>query len=387
MLVVAITAWGQQFNSSPIQSLAQHQITSSQDTKRNGNQKQQFRFLTIPIEQNKLSSRELNPVGSDTTIQHTRENDGAVQQRFQQPVQLKAHKGTAFLTIPRNSVNVPVPPTLESQSATEQHSAQQTQNIQKTSVQTQAFKPSNQTSQTISFQISEQGFQPLSSPSAQQQIPFSVQTAQSHVAQERPHPLHFARQQAVQKSNQRTFQTKSTSVPQTAKQAQELGSNELNSHVQQPVSPIHQHRLPQRDTFLHAFPSQRLSSQIQSLQQQQILGNMFPSQNQNLQQEIVHDVEATHSQQRQISQKKVVHNQQRVDETTLSPEEELFQKQAKNAKYSFNSAINDNIMDNTQIRQEKRDGLELSGFYSYSDGFYKRTVHYKADERGYRVTK
>jgi hypothetical protein len=175
-------------------------------------------------------------------------------------------------------------------------------------------------------------------------------------------------------------------VPQTAKQAQERGSNELNSHGQQPVSPIH-HHLPQRATFLHAFPTQRLSAQIQSLQQQQILGNMFPSQTQNLQQEIVHDVEATQSQQRHISQKKAVHNQQRVDETTLSPEEELFQKQARNAKYSFNSAINDNIMDNTQIRQENRNGLELSGFYSYSDGFYKRTVHYKADENGYRVTK
>jgi hypothetical protein len=381
VLVLAITAWGQQFNSSPIQSLAQHQVTSSQDTKRSGTQKQQFRFLIVPVEQNKLSSHELNPFGSVPTFQRTRENNGVVQQRFQQPVQLKALKGTASLTTPRNSVNVAVPAPLESQSAAEGHSVQQTQNIQ-----TLAFKPSNQTPPPMFFQISPQGFQPLSSPSAQQQLPFSIQTAQSRIAQERPDTFHFARQQAVQKTNQRTVETKSTSVSQTAKQAHMLQSNELNSHVQQPLSPI-QHHLPQRTTFLRTFPTQRLSAQMQPFQQQQILGNVFSSQTENLQQEAVHDIEATQSQQHQISQKKVVQNQQRVDESTLSPEEELFQKQARNAKYSFNSAINDNIMDNTQIRQEKRNGLELSGFYSYSDGFYKRTVHYKADEHGYRVTK
>ncbi len=33
------------------------------------------------------------------------------------------------------------------------------------------------------------------------------------------------------------------------------------------------------------------------------------------------------------------------------------------------------------------DGLALKGVYSYSDGFYKRTVHYVADENGYRVIK
>ncbi|KAE8738922.1 Cuticle Protein CPR RR Unclassified 25 [Frankliniella occidentalis] len=40
-----------------------------------------------------------------------------------------------------------------------------------------------------------------------------------------------------------------------------------------------------------------------------------------------------------------------------------------------------------QVRQETRDGLNLAGLYSYSDGFFRRTVHYEADENGYRVTK
>lgn len=272
MLLLATTAWGQQLNFSPIQSLAQHQVTSSQDTKRNGNEKQQFRFLTLPIEQNQLSSREMNLVGSVQIFQHARENNGVVQQRFQQPQHLKAHRATASPTTPRNSLNVPVPHTLEHPSAAEQHSIQQSQSLQKIPVQTQVFKPLNHASQILSFQTSQQSFQPLPSPSAQQQIPFSIQKPENRASQAQP------------------------------------------------------------------------------------------------------------------PQKKVGQNQERVGVTTLSPEE-LFQKQARNAKYSFKSAINDNIMDNTQIRQEKRNGLELSGFYSYSDGFYKRTVHYKADEHGYRVTK
>ena len=72
---------------------------------------------------------------------------------------------------------------------------------------------------------------------------------------------------------------------------------------------------------------------------------------------------------------------------TLSPEQLLFEHQAKNAKYSFNSVITDDIMDNTQIREEARDGLLVTGLYSYSDGFYNRTVHYEADEKGYRIIK
>lgn len=368
VLVLVTTSWGQQFNSSPIKSLAQHQNTSSQDAKRSGNQKQESQI--VPTEQNQFLSQEMIPFGSVQTFQHSRENNGVVQQRYQQPVQLKIHNGTISHTTIRNGVNDPVPATLRHQSAAEQHRVQQTQNFKKISIQ----RPALQTSPTASFQTSQVGFQSLSSPSAQQQVPISIQKTS-----EQPQPFPFAHQQAVQNTNQGTILTESTSLPQTAKPAQELQSNELNRHVQQPVSPLHQPHLPQRTTFVHTFPTQRSSTQIQPLQQQQILGNMFSPQTQNLQHETVHDIKAP--------QKKVVQNQQRVGETTLSSEEELFQKQARNAKYSFNSAINDNIMDNTQIRQEKRNGLELSGFYSYSDGFYKHTVHYKADEHGYRVTK
>ena len=39
------------------------------------------------------------------------------------------------------------------------------------------------------------------------------------------------------------------------------------------------------------------------------------------------------------------------------------------------------------MRSEQRDGLALKGMYSYSDGFFRRTVHYEADEGGYRVVK
>ncbi|XP_023718820.1 AP2-associated protein kinase 1 isoform X1 [Cryptotermes secundus] len=373
VLVLVTTSWGQQFNSSPIQSLAQHQVTSSQNAKRSGNQKQESQI--VPTEQNQLSSREMIPFGSVQTFQHSRENNGDVQQRYKQPVQFKIRNGTVSRTTIRNAVNDPVPATLGHQRADEQHTVQQTQNFQKISIQRPALKPSNQTSPTVSFQTSQVGLQSLSSPSAQQEVPLYIQ------------PFSLAHQQAVQNTNQGTILTKSTSVPQTAKQAKELQSNELNRHVQQPVSPLHQPHLPQRTTFVHTFPTQRSSTQIQPLQQQQIPGNRFPSQTQNVQHETVHGIKAPQLQQQQKPQKKVVQNQQRVGQTALSSQEELFQKQARNAKYSFNSAINDNIMDNTQIRQEERNGLELFGYYSYSDGFYKRTVHYKADEHGYRVTK
>lgn len=68
-------------------------------------------------------------------------------------------------------------------------------------------------------------------------------------------------------------------------------------------------------------------------------------------------------------------------------EDELFEEQAKNAQYSFASSVDDKLTDNTQVRQETRDGLNLAGLYSYSDGFFRRTVHYEADENGYRVVK
>lgn len=65
----------------------------------------------------------------------------------------------------------------------------------------------------------------------------------------------------------------------------------------------------------------------------------------------------------------------------------LREEQARNAHYSFGTSIDDRINDHSIHRQETRDGLALRGMYSYSDGFYHRTIHYVADENGYRVTK
>lgn len=74
--------------------------------------------------------------------------------------------------------------------------------------------------------------------------------------------------------------------------------------------------------------------------------------------------------------------------TTTEPEtaEEL-EEQAKSAHYKFGTSVHDTINDHEHIRQEVRDGLALKGMYSYSDGFFRRTVHYEADEGGYRVVK
>lgn len=62
-------------------------------------------------------------------------------------------------------------------------------------------------------------------------------------------------------------------------------------------------------------------------------------------------------------------------------------ERSKNAHYSFDSSVQDTINGHSHTRQETRDGLSLRGSYSYSDGFFQRTVHYEADEGGYRVTK
>jgi hypothetical protein len=62
-------------------------------------------------------------------------------------------------------------------------------------------------------------------------------------------------------------------------------------------------------------------------------------------------------------------------------------EQAKSAYYNFDTSVHDTINDHMHVRSEKRDGLALTGMYSYSDGFFKRTVHYEADEGGYRVLK
>lgn len=79
-----------------------------------------------------------------------------------------------------------------------------------------------------------------------------------------------------------------------------------------------------------------------------------------------------------------------TEEERLAREEReqlLREEQAKNAHYTFGTMIDDKINDHSIQRQETRDGLALKGMYSYSDGFFKRTVHYEADENGYRVVK
>ncbi|XP_050098234.1 uncharacterized protein LOC126579053 [Anopheles aquasalis] len=68
-------------------------------------------------------------------------------------------------------------------------------------------------------------------------------------------------------------------------------------------------------------------------------------------------------------------------------EETLEQIQAKSAQYAYNTSVNDTINDHSIQRKEERNGLSLKGYYSYSDGFFKRTVHYEADDKGYRVVK
>ncbi|KAK9871992.1 hypothetical protein WA026_015237 [Henosepilachna vigintioctopunctata] len=64
---------------------------------------------------------------------------------------------------------------------------------------------------------------------------------------------------------------------------------------------------------------------------------------------------------------------------------ELELEQNRNAHYKFSTNIDDKISDQTQQRTEVRDGLKVEGSYSYSDGYYKRTYHYVADDKGYRI--
>lgn len=67
--------------------------------------------------------------------------------------------------------------------------------------------------------------------------------------------------------------------------------------------------------------------------------------------------------------------------------QEDFKRQAENAKYEFSSDIQDQLSGNSHQREEVRNGLAVKGKYSYSDGYYRRTVHYEADDKGYRVVK
>lgn len=74
--------------------------------------------------------------------------------------------------------------------------------------------------------------------------------------------------------------------------------------------------------------------------------------------------------------------------TTTEPEtSEELEEQSKSAYYKFGTSIQDTINDHAHVRQEIRNGLALKGLYSYSDGFFRRTVHYEADEDGFRVVK
>lgn len=75
----------------------------------------------------------------------------------------------------------------------------------------------------------------------------------------------------------------------------------------------------------------------------------------------------------------------RITTTTEALTSEELEDQAKSAYYNFGTSISDSINDHSHVREETREGLALKGMYSYSDGFFKRTVHYVADEGGYRV--
>jgi hypothetical protein len=84
-----------------------------------------------------------------------------------------------------------------------------------------------------------------------------------------------------------------------------------------------------------------------------------------------------------------VQNRQKLNSFPTAKEETLeeLEKQANSAYYKFGTSVHDTINDHEHIRQEERNGLALRGLYSYSDGFFRRTVYYEADEGGYRVTK
>ena len=62
-------------------------------------------------------------------------------------------------------------------------------------------------------------------------------------------------------------------------------------------------------------------------------------------------------------------------------------QQAKDAHYTFRSSVQDGIGQAHQAREETRDGLRVEGSYSYSDGYFKRTVYYVADQNGFQVTR
>lgn len=74
---------------------------------------------------------------------------------------------------------------------------------------------------------------------------------------------------------------------------------------------------------------------------------------------------------------------QHVDDGKLTAEEDI--KAAKRAKYYFSADVDDGISDLSQHRYEMRNGLDVKGYFSYSDGYQLRKVSYVADADGYRI--
>ncbi|XP_055905136.1 cuticle protein 7 [Eupeodes corollae] len=79
--------------------------------------------------------------------------------------------------------------------------------------------------------------------------------------------------------------------------------------------------------------------------------------------------------------------QRNLSASELEEKAEIEKIQNESAHYSFDSSVNDDINDQALQRTETRDGTKVEGSYSYSDGYVRRTVHYVADENGYRIVK
>ncbi|XP_060657549.1 larval cuticle protein A3A [Drosophila nasuta] len=75
------------------------------------------------------------------------------------------------------------------------------------------------------------------------------------------------------------------------------------------------------------------------------------------------------------------------DEIDQEEKLRLEKEQNESAQYQFGSQVVDGINDGKIQREETREGTKVTGSYSYNDGFVERTVHYEADENGYRVVK
>jgi hypothetical protein len=76
-----------------------------------------------------------------------------------------------------------------------------------------------------------------------------------------------------------------------------------------------------------------------------------------------------------------------TEELKALEEERIALEQARSAHYKFSTSIQDRISDLTNVREEVRDGLNVKGSYTSKDGYFERTIHYVADDKGYRVVK